>query len=86
MLTVAVRGLPRSTTERGLKNMFSEYGRVHQLKLARDIFSGDCRGMAEVKMEGHEAREAADALDGRHFDGSHIKVQVKRRKPNKRFR
>ena len=85
MLTVSVRGLPRSTTERRLEHMFEEYGTVHQLKMARDIFSGDCRGMAEVQMEGHHAREAVDALNGKTVEGSHLRVHVKRKKKTPRY-
>jgi RNA recognition motif-containing protein len=32
--------------------------------LARDIFTGTCKGFGFVEMEGHEARAAQKALDG----------------------
>lgn len=82
MITLSIRGLPRSTTEDSLGNLFNEHGRIHGLKLSKDLFSGECRGFAEVQMEGHEARAAIDALDGRTVDGAAISVrqQVKRAK------
>ena len=74
MLKLSVRGLPRSMTENALNSLFSEYGKVHGLKLSKDLFSGECRGFAEVQMEGHEARAAIAALDGRDVDGGNLRV------------
>lgn len=80
MLKLSVRGLPRSMNETSLNDMFSEFGRVHDLKIAKDLFSGECRGFAEVHMEGHEARAAIDALDGRTIDGASVRVQLFQKK------
>ena len=43
--------------------------------LSHDIFSGKCRGFAFVDMEGHEARAAAAALDGKTFWGNSLNVR-----------
>jgi RNA recognition motif-containing protein len=61
-------------TEQGLEALFSEYGTVRSMNLSRDIFSGQCRGFANIEMEGHEARAAIAALDGKSVDGSSIQV------------
>ena len=74
MITLSVRGLPKSTTEENLTTVFSEYGVVRSLKLVKDIYSGDCKGFATIAMEGHEARAAVAALDGSFVDGSMIRV------------
>ncbi|MCU7935473.1 MAG: RNA-binding protein [Candidatus Thiodiazotropha sp. (ex Dulcina madagascariensis)] len=74
MITLSVRGLPRSTTEESLTALFTEYGIVRSLKMAKDLFSGDCKGFAIIDMEGHEARAAIAALDGSDFNGSMIRV------------
>jgi RNA recognition motif-containing protein len=74
MITLSVRGLPRSTTEESLTALFSQYGVVRSLKLVKDLFSGECRGFATVDMEGHEARAAMSALDGTEFQGGQIRV------------
>ncbi|MCU7881127.1 MAG: RNA-binding protein [Candidatus Thiodiazotropha sp. (ex Lucinoma aequizonata)] len=74
MITLSVRGLPRSTTEESLTALFTEYGVVRSLKVAKDIFSGDCKGFATIDMEGHEARAAITALDGSELSGSMICV------------
>jgi RNA recognition motif-containing protein len=74
MVTLDVRGLPRSMTEKTLSGLFAQYGRVHKLKLAIDPFKNECRGFAELEMEGHEARAAVAALDGSAQDGALIRV------------
>ncbi|MEW8509011.1 MAG: RNA-binding protein [Candidatus Thiodiazotropha sp.] len=74
MITLSVRGLPRSTTEESLTALFAEYGVVRSINLAKDLFSGDCRGFATIDMEGHEARAAIAALDGSELSGSTIRV------------
>jgi RNA recognition motif-containing protein len=74
MITLSVRGLPRSATEESINALFSQYGIVRSLKLSRDLFSGECRGFATIDMEGHEARAAMQALDGSDFEGSVLRV------------
>ncbi|RMG34475.1 MAG: RNA-binding protein [Gammaproteobacteria bacterium] len=74
MIAISVRGLPRSMTEEALQALFSEFGVVRSLKMAKDMFSGDCRGFAVLEMEGHEARAAMSALDGKTVDGSALRV------------
>ena len=74
MLTLDVRGLPRSMTETSLQELFATHGRVFNLRMAKDLFSGECKGFAELKMEGHEARNAMAALDGSTHNGAMIRV------------
>jgi RNA recognition motif-containing protein len=76
MLTLNIRGLPRTMTETSLQQLFATHGRVFDLRMAKDLFSGECKGFAEVKMEGHEARNAIAALNGSTQDGAMIRVQL----------
>lgn len=76
MLTLFVRGLPPSTTDAGLRELFGGYGKVFDLKVSRDLFSGQARGVATVDMEGHEARAAISGLDGQDFEGRTIYVAL----------
>lgn len=76
MLTLFVRGLPPTATEASLKELFSGYGKVFDLKLSRDLFTGKARGTASVDMEGHEARAAISGLDGSDFEGKTIYVTL----------
>lgn len=80
MITISVRGLPRSTTEESITALFTEYGPVRSLKLVKDLFSGDCKGFATIEMEGHEARAAMTALNGSEFNGSLLRVEPDRPK------
>jgi RNA recognition motif-containing protein len=74
LITLSVRGLPKSTTEESLTELFSEFGTVRSLKLIKDLFSGECKGIAIIEMEGHEARAAIAGLDGKNLEGSAIRV------------
>ncbi len=76
MLTLDVRGLPRSMTETSLQQLFASHGRVFDLRMAKDLFNGECKGFAELKMEGHEARNAIAALDGSTHNGAMIRVAL----------
>jgi RNA recognition motif-containing protein len=76
MLTLNVRGLPRSMTETSLHALFAAHGRVFDMRIAKDLFSGECKGFAELKMEGHEARAAIAALDGSSQAGGLMRVSL----------
>ena len=76
MLTLFVRGLPPTTTEASLSELFGNYGKVFGLKVSRDLFTGKARGVATVDMEGHEARAAIAGLDGHDFEGKTIYVAL----------
>lgn len=76
MLTLNVRGLPRGMTEATLQQLFEPHGRVFEMRLAKDLFSGECKGFAELKMEGHSARDAIAALNGTTQSGEMIRVAL----------
>ncbi len=76
MLTLFVRGLPPTMTEAKLTELFNGYGKVFDLKLSRDIFTGRARGIATINMEGHEARAAIAGLDGHTYEGATINVAL----------
>ena len=78
MINISIRGLSSSTTEQSLHKLFAEFGKVHSLNLVRDMFTGKCRGFANVKMEGHEAKLAIAGLNNREVDGSVIRVEKDR--------
>ena len=86
MLTLNVRGLPRTMTEVDLQKLFATHGRVFEMKMARDLFNGECKGFAELKMEGHEARNAIAALNGSTQDGVMIRVGLHEERKQRRGR
>lgn len=74
MITLFVRGLPTSTTEESLTALFADYGTVRSLTLHKDLFTGQARGTAIIKMEGHEGRAAIAALDASQLQGRTVYV------------
>ena len=76
MLTIGIRGLPRSMTQSSLEQLFATHGKVFGLQISKDLFSGECKGFAQLKMEGHQARAAIAALNGSEQQGSHIRVAL----------
>jgi len=74
MLTIYVGNLAPETREADLQELFGQYGKVRSLRLVLDVFTGKCRGMGFVQMEGHEARAAMTALNGKKFHDRPLKV------------
>jgi len=75
MKKMFIGNLPAATSEDDINELFSEFGTVRAVKLASDIFTGKCRGFGFIEMEGHEARAAISALDGKMFKGQALKVR-----------
>jgi len=75
MKMLFVGNIAPQATEDDINELFSEYGKVRKLELPRDIFSGRNKGFAFIGMEGHEARAAMAALNGKSFMNSNLKVR-----------
>jgi len=84
MKKLFVGSLPHDATQDSVKEMFSEYGTVRSIEIARDIFTGKCKGFGFIEMEGHEARAAIKALDKKLMGGKSIIVKFE--EPRKRGR
>ncbi len=84
MLKMYVGNLSPETREADIQALFSQHGKVRSIRLAADVFSGQCRGFGFVEMEGHEARAAIAALNGKEFMGKQIKVNEE--KPREKAR
>ena len=70
-----VGGLPYSTTEQQLSELFSPQGSVTSAKVITDKFTGQSRGFGFVEMAtGEEAQKAISALNGTQMDGRTITV------------
>jgi len=76
MKKLFIGNLPPDASESSVRSLFSEFGTVRSIDIATDIFSGNCKGFCFIEMEGHEARAAQSALDGKTQDnGSFLKVR-----------
>jgi RNA recognition motif-containing protein len=76
MLKVFVGNLSPETREIDVRELFAAHGRVHSVRVAADVFTGRCRGFGFIEMEGHEARAAIAALNGKSFKGQLLKVNL----------
>lgn len=86
MKKLYVGNLSPDTSEADVRELFAQHGKVRSLQLAADIFTRQCRGFGFVEMEGHEARAAIAALDGKMFKGRPLKVNEEREKRHGRAR
>ncbi|GAB4346856.1 MAG: RNA-binding protein [Gammaproteobacteria bacterium] len=80
MKKLYVGNLPQDATEESISTLFSQYGTVRSIRLASDVFSGKCRGFGFIEMEGHEARAAVSALDGKEFGARPLRVRFEKPK------
>ena len=84
MKKLFVGSLPSSATEESVTHHFAQFGKVHSIKLATDLFTGKCKGFGFIEMEGHEARAAIAELDGKTIDGKTLKVRFEDTKRKRR--
>jgi len=75
-----VGNLPEDASEESVTELFHEYGTVRSIRLASDVFTGKCRGFGFIEMEGHEARAAIAALDGKTWGGNALRVRFEDKK------
>jgi RNA recognition motif-containing protein len=74
-----VGGLPYSTTETQLQELFAAHGSVQSARIITDKFTGRSKGFGFVEMSSaSEAENAIRALDGKDFDGRNLTVNEAR--------
>ena len=72
---IYVGGLPYSTTEQQLTDLFAAHGSVASARIITDKFTGQSRGFGFVEMSGDsEAQAAITALNGSQMDGRPLTV------------
>jgi RNA recognition motif-containing protein len=70
-----VGGLPFSTTEGQLEEIFSAHGTVESARVITDKFSGRSRGFGFVEMSsGGEAQKAIESVNGTAIEGRTLTV------------
>src|SRR2546428_1592638 len=70
-----VGGLPYSTTEQQLQELFSQQGSATPAKIITDRYTGQSRGFGVVEMAtAEEAQKAITALNGTQMNGRTITV------------
>jgi RNA recognition motif-containing protein len=72
---IYVGGLPYSTTEAQLNDLFTAHGTVQSARIITDKFTGQSRGFGFVEMgSAEEAKKAITALNGTQFEGRTLTV------------
>ncbi len=76
---IYVGGLPYSTTEQQLSDLFAAHGAVASARIITDKFTGQSRGFGFVEMASEdEAKTANNALNGTQFGGRTLTVNEAR--------
>jgi RNA recognition motif-containing protein len=76
---IYVGGLPYSTTEQQLSDLFAAHGAVASARIITDKFTGQSRGFGFVEMASEdEAKTAINALNGTQFGGRTLTVNEAR--------
>ena len=76
-----VGGLPYSTKDNELEELFANYGTVVSASVIQDKISGRSKGFGFVELEtAEEAQAAIDALNDKEFGGRNIAVSLAREK------
>jgi RNA recognition motif-containing protein len=82
--TIYVGNLPFNSTEDDVRNLFSQYGTVHSVKMITDRETGRPRGFGFVDIEQDGAHAAIEALNGFEFQGRSLRVNEAREKTTSR--
>lgn len=76
---IYVGGLPYSTTEQQLSDLFAAHGSVASARIITDKFTGQSRGFGFVEMSAdNEAQAAITALNGTQLGGRTLTVNEAR--------
>jgi len=76
---IFVGGLPYSTSDRELEELFSAHGTVESARIVTDRMTGRSRGFGFVEMSNEaEANEAIERLNGTQYEGRSLTVNEAR--------
>lgn len=84
-MNIYVGNLSYNSTEDGLKGLFEGYGEVTSVNVIKDKMTGQSRGFGFVEMpDDGQAQAAIDGLNGQEFDGRQLRINVARRREERR--
>ena len=77
MQTLFVGGLPSSASEELLRVLFTQYGAISKMRIAKSDDTGECRGFGYVTFEqSRDALRARSELNGTTHDGIELRVDL----------
>jgi RNA recognition motif-containing protein len=84
-MNIFIGNLSKDVTEDDLQELFSEYGTVRNVKVIKDLFSGESKGFGFLEMPGQaEAQKAMSELNTRELKGKKIAVNEARPRNDRR--
>ena len=84
-MNIFIGNLSKDVTEDDLQELFSEYGTVRNVKVIKDLFSGESKGFGFLEMPGQaEAQKAMSELNTRDLKGKKIAVNEARPRNDRR--
>ena len=81
--TLYVGNLPYRANETAVRELFSEQGNVHSVRLMKDKHTGKRRGFGFVEMAANDAEKAVEALNDTEFQQRTLKVREAKDRPEK---
>lgn len=81
--TLYVGNLPYRANEAAIRQLFSEHGTVHSVRLMKDKHTGKRRGFGFVEMAAKDADGAVSALNDQEFQQRTLKVREAKERPEK---
>jgi len=81
--TLYVGNLPYRANESSVRELFSEHGQVHSVRLMKDKHTGKRRGFGFVEMSADDADNAVSSLNDTEFQQRTLKVREAKDRPEK---
>jgi RNA recognition motif-containing protein len=81
--TLYVGNLPYRANESSIRELFSEHGQVHSVRLMKDKHTGKRRGFGFVEMSASDADKAVVSLNDTEFQQRTLKVREAKERPEK---
>jgi len=79
--TLYVGNLPYRANESAIRELFSEHGQVHSVRLMKDKHTGKRRGFGFVEMSANAADAAVISLNDTEFQQRTLKVREAKERP-----
>lgn len=81
--TLYVGNLPYRANETAVRELFSEHGTVHSVRLMKDKHTGKRRGFGFVEMASKDLDKAIEALNDTEFQQRTLKVREAKERPER---
>ncbi|KTC99230.1 RNA recognition motif domain-containing protein [Legionella feeleii] len=77
---IYIGSLSTSTTEQDLKNMFSEFGSINEIKFITDMYTGISKGFAFITYTSSSSASKALIMNEKEFNDRTMRVSIARKK------